>query len=45
MASLDRLSHVATYQQADVVARLAPHPESVRLLTGVQSVVLVSKRA
>ena len=45
MPSLDRLSHVAIHQQADVVARLAPHPESVRLLTEVQSVALVSKRA
>ena len=45
MASLDRLSHVTTDQQADVLARLAAIPESVRLLTGVQSVALVSKRA
>ena len=45
MASLDRLSHVATHQQADVVARLAARPESVRLPTQVQSVALVSKRA
>jgi hypothetical protein len=33
MTSLDRLSHVATYQQADVVTRLAARPESVRLPT------------
>jgi hypothetical protein len=28
MTSLDRLSHVATHQQADIVARLAARPAS-----------------